>query len=249
MNLEKLEKHELIQHIRTLEKKVKETENANKNNKTWLALLAHDFKGVFGSIIWIDNLYKSGAVSCEILAELLPELKENASKNLRALEDTFLAARFHYDNILADPERINLTEIYQEIKDEFAEEIEKKQLQITFVGEEEIYIQNNKLMVKSVLTKIMDNAIKFSYKENRIEVTIEAVDDEHRIIVQDFGTGIDDYTFNKLFSLDVSPIMGTADEKGAGLGLILAKEALTLLNGSIHVHSIKDEGTQVHITL
>lgn len=249
-NLETLENPELIQRISDLEKEIKALKEINKNSKIWLALLSHDFKGVFSGLGWILNMYNNKSISTDILIEMLIELEKNVRTCLRALDDTFLAARIQYDNFLSEKETINLQELYSELIGYFSDSIAKKELILEFAGKQEINIQCNKLILKSILIKIIDNSIKFSLKGNKIVFTVGTANDyQTHITIEDFGMGMDDYTLCKIFSLNRAPSLGTENEKGAGLGLVLAKEALRLINGTISINSIKGQGTKVLITL
>lgn len=250
MNLLNLEKHELIQKINILEKKNEELEWSNKNNKTWIALLAHDFKGVFANLIWVLNLYKNKTIDIDTLIELIPEVKVNAQKNLKALDDTFLALKVQLEKSPNDNLPINLKTIFTEIKQALDADLTKKELTFDFSGDEGIVVSGNEFIVRSILRKIVDNAIKFSFRGGEIRFKVEKTnDDRTQITIQDFGTGIDEYTLDKLFSLDAVALRGTEQEIGAGFGLVLVKEALNLINGTIELSSTKDEGTQVQIIL
>lgn len=251
MSLQTLDKNELILKINTLEKKNEELERLNRNNKTWIALLAHDFRGVFANLIWVLNLYKNKSVSLEVLIDdLIPELEQSARKNLKALDDTFQSLKNQLEAVSAEKVTINLKDKHAAIKQELADELTKKELTFDFVGDEKLFISSNKLIVRSILRKIVENAIKFSFRGGEIKFKVEKTnDDRTQITIQDFGTGIDEYTFNKLFSLDTVPLRGTEEEKGAGLGLVLVKEALSLMDGTIDLSSTKDKGTQVQIIL
>lgn len=250
MELLNLEKHELIQKINSLEKRNEELERANQNNKTWIALLAHDFKGVFANLIWVLNLYKNKTVDINTLIELIPEVEVNAHKNLNALGDTFLALNVLLEYSPNDNVLINLNTIFTEIKHVFDAELKEKELTFNFFGDEEALVSGNEFIIKSILRKIVDNAIKFSFRGGEIRFHVEkTTDDRTQITIQDFGTGIDEYTLNKLFSLDAVALRGTENEIGAGLGLVLVKEALNLINGTIELSSTKDKGTQVQIIL
>ncbi len=250
MNLQTLNTHELVQRINVLEKKNEDLERSNRNNKMWLALLTHDFKGVFANLIWVLNLYKDKTVSLETLIELIPELEENAHKNFKALSDTFLALKIQFEAAQIADVAINVKELFTEIKEVFATEFLKKELTFNFLGSEKIIITGNKFIVKSILLKIVDNAVKFSFRGGEIRFKVEkAINGRAQVAIQDFGSGIDDYTFNKLFTLDAVALRGTENEIGSGLGLVLVKEALNALNGTINLSSTKNNGTQVQIIL
>lgn len=250
MDLQTLEKYELIDNIKLLEVKIEELEESNRNNKSLLALLAHDFKGTFSNLLWILNLYNNKKVPLEALIEMMPELEISTCKSLKAIDDTFLSAKIQYDNIWTEKETVNLKDIYTEIKEELAEEISKKELAFEFIGDEEFSILGSKLIVKSILVKVIDNAIKFSHQGGLIKCIVEKGDNDRvQVTIEDFGTGMDEYTFKKLFTLDIVPAIGTVGEKGAGFGLVLANEAIQLMNGKIDIVSTKETGTQVQITL
>lgn len=250
MNLAALEKDELIKYCADLEKKNKALEIINKNSRTWLSLLSHDFKGVFASSVWLNNLYENGSISLEVLGGLIPELKATAERNQRALNDTLLSVRFQYEKILAREDQFNVRELLEGIEADLGREIQNKELEIIYSGDLGTSIKSNKLMVKSILTKILDNAVKFSFDQKQILVDFKSMDDSRfRIRIQDFGAGVHPYNMDKLFSWDITAMAGTAGEKGSGLGLILSKEALLLLNGDIQIRSSKDEGTMVEVIL
>lgn len=250
MNLAALEKHELVKYCIDLEKKNEALEIINKNSRAWVSLLSHDFKGIFASFVWLNNLYENGSISLEVLAELIPELKANAERNQRALNDSLLSVRFQYESLFNREDQFNLQELLLDIEGDLVREIKEKDLQIIYSGDVGTSVHSNKLMVKSILTKILDNAIKFSFNQKQILVDFKLLDDSRfRVRVQDFGTGVHPHNMNKLFTWDITAVAGTAGEKGAGLGLILSKEALLLLNGDIQISSSEHEGTIVEIVL
>lgn len=241
---------ELIQKINILEKRNEELERVNKSNKTLIALLAHDFKGVFANLIWVLNLYKNKTVDIDTLIELIPEVEVNAHKALKALDDTFLALKILLEKSPKDDVLVNLKAVFTDIKQALAAEIENKELIFEFTGDQEQFVVGNEFVVKNILRKIVDNAVKFSFKGGKIIFKVEKTRDKRtQVTIQDFGIGIDEYTLKKLFSLDVVALRGTENEIGSGLGLVLVKEALSLINGDIDLSSAKDKGTQVQITL
>lgn len=245
-----MEKEELIQQVASLEREIETLKGINESNKTWLALLSHDFKGVFANLIWVINLYKSNALSSDMVLKMFPELEANANKNLKALDDTFLAAKIQLGEISRKNEKISFKELYNDLLDLFSDNLHKKGLVLEFRGDEDIVIESNRLILRSVLIKIIDNAIKYSFRDNKIVFAIDVINSERvRISVEDFGVGMDDYTFSKVFCLDGAAVPGTEGEKGTGLGLVLSREALRFINGTIEIDSVKGKGTLVNIVV
>jgi signal transduction histidine kinase len=70
------------------------------------------------------------------------------------------------------------------------------------------------------------------------------------ISVKDNGVGITQEESDKLFKIDgVYSTLGTQQEKGTGLGLILCKEFLEKNKGKIWVESLVNVGTAFYFSL
>lgn len=68
------------------------------------------------------------------------------------------------------------------------------------------------------------------------------------IRVRDNGIGIPDQNIERLFQIDKSIVTpGTQNEKGAGLGLLLCKEFVDKMGGTISVQSKQGFGTTFSI--
>ena len=66
----------------------------------------------------------------------------------------------------------------------------------------------------------------------------------------DNGVGMDDTTIHKIFDLSTSVTLpGTANENGSGLGLVLCREFVELLDGHLWVESEVGKGSNFKFTL
>jgi signal transduction histidine kinase len=69
-------------------------------------------------------------------------------------------------------------------------------------------------------------------------------------MVSDNGVGMSDEKVSRLFRIDAQKTtIGTAREKGTGLGLVLCKEFIEKNNGSIEVSSEPAKGSCFTVTL
>jgi signal transduction histidine kinase len=95
-----------------------------------------------------------------------------------------------------------------------------------------------------VIRNLISNAIKFTSQEGTITVSIEQKQDELIVAVEDNGIGIRKENIDKLFRIDESTsTVGTQNEKGTGLGLMLCKEFITKHGGKIWVESELGKGS------
>lgn len=98
------------------------------------------------------------------------------------------------------------------------------------------------------VANVLDNAIKFSHHDGRVEVLVERDEIGPRITVRDSGRGISAATMARIFDRFYSGDRSRT-RPGGGLGLSIAKEAVELQGGEIAVDSTPGEGTQVELRL
>ena len=184
-------------------------------------------------------------------------LSDGAKKTLRSALDDGSAFLRNLQNIL-DLWRIKQNELPVEIHDmNFREMVEEAIFSIQdAVGEKPISLEQHILepfpkirtdltKVNQVLFLLLDNAAKFT-PEGRIEIRASVEDEELVCEVRDTGIGIcpDDqqFIFDEFFQVDVA---SSQTYSGAGLGLALVKDLITLLDGEVAVSSDVGRGTSV----
>jgi len=110
-----------------------------------------------------------------------------------------------------------------------------------------IMISDERLL-RSILTNLLTNAIKFSPDRERVFLTVKGSGHQLIIIVRDEGIGIDEDEIEKVFE----PFLrgrSAASIQGTGLGLSIVKKSVQLLNGTIHVKSTLGEGTTFTVAI
>jgi PAS domain S-box-containing protein len=110
---------------------------------------------------------------------------------------------------------------------------------------EEVTCYGDEYSIASALKQLIDNAIKFSPKADKIEVSLEVVRHNAIVSVQDFGVGIDTPTLNRIFmGFNKKSI---AKELGTGLGKV--SDAALKHNGNVWVESKPGKGAVFSIRL
>ncbi|MEX0945222.1 MAG: ATP-binding protein, partial [Balneolaceae bacterium] len=113
----------------------------------------------------------------------------------------------------------------------------------------EAYADSNLFAI--VIFNLVNNAIKFSHKESKIEVFGKQFEkNEIEITVRDYGVGMTKDSVQKLLS-DGQTFTneGTSGEKGTGLGFDLCKDFIDKNGGQLSVESEPGKGTTVRFTL
>ena len=105
-------------------------------------------------------------------------------------------------------------------------------------------------MFKAILRNLVSNAIKFTNPNGEVEISAFHTGSETIIKITDNGIGMKQETINKLFSFPpVNSSIGTANETGTGLGLMLCKDFIDKHGGKIWVESALDNGTIVSFSI
>jgi two-component system sensor histidine kinase/response regulator len=104
-------------------------------------------------------------------------------------------------------------------------------------------------MLQLVLRNLIMNAVKFTHPDGKIMIDAVVENDTCIISVHDNGVGMPPSKQATLFSLTAGSTVGTGNEKGAGLGLVLCREFIELQGGKIWCTSKQNEGTTFFISL
>ena len=105
-------------------------------------------------------------------------------------------------------------------------------------------------MINVIIRNLLNNAIKFTKNGGTVSVSSKTKNNFTEISIKDTGIGISKENINKLFRTDVHhTTIGTSEEKGTGLGLILCKEFVEKNNGKIWVESDLNKGSTFTFSL
>jgi signal transduction histidine kinase len=126
----------------------------------------------------------------------------------------------------------------------------KKEIKLINQIEKEFYVYADEDMLNSIALNLITNAIKFSNRGGEIYIFALSKNCFINISVKDSGVGMDDNTLKKIFDLDAKKsTLGTENETGTGLGLVIVKEFVEKHGGSIMVTSEFSKGTTFSFTL
>jgi CheY-like chemotaxis protein/anti-sigma regulatory factor (Ser/Thr protein kinase) len=128
-----------------------------------------------------------------------------------------------------------------------------KDLRLSLEWDESLprYVEGDLVRLRQVLVNLLSNAVKFTGSGS---VTLRTQGRNQRLLVeiQDTGIGISSDNVNKLFRpfSQVTGTMGAAETiQGTGLGLVICKELVQLMGGSIALSSQLGVGTVFRLDL
>lgn len=212
--------------------------------------LFHDLTTPLASIIlYIENLTKKTGD--------LGEAKEMISKTMIAAEKM----RSFMENIKENCGNIEQAEIVdigkkvEMIKDLLAYKARMSNVKIILKQNAHIKIKTNAVRIRQLLLNIIDNALDAcidsktldlnNHMEKLVTITVERLNDQAMITVEDNGCGIPEESIEYIFS---KPF--TTKKGGTGIGLFTAKSIVEQeLGGTIKISSKNNIGTRCQITI
>ena len=234
--------------MRRTSKKLKEL-NATKDKL--FSIIGHDLKGPLNSLTSFSSLLLNHAdkLSKEEIKMLSTDL-DKSLKNLMALLENLLEwSRSQTGSIDFKAVRFDVHEVIQENVDLLKGLADNKKIKIIANLTGEVWVHAHRYSINTVVRNLLSNAIKFTPEGGTITVS-SAIDKLTAIAVQDTGVGMAPSTIQKLFELgSKTSTLGTAKEKGTGLGLILCKDFVEKNGGTINVESTEGVGSRFYFTI
>jgi len=229
----------------------RELEALNNTKDQIFSIIGHDLKkpviAFRGITQKIKYLIKSGDEQRLIK---FGESIEKDALQLNSLTDNLLSwALLQKDLITFNEEKINLTELSEEVVGLFANIAREKNIELKS-NVADISVQSDKNALMTVLRNLIDNALKYTDENGEVTVLAHQTDNKVELLVKDNGRGIAQEQIPKLFLLTKEKsTRGTADEKGTGLGLHIVKDLVEKCKGTIEVESTLGHGTTFTLAL
>jgi signal transduction histidine kinase len=229
-----------------------ELQNLNATKDKFFSILGHDLKSPLNSLSSFSSLLINyfDSLSKEEIQTLAKDL-DKSLKNLYSLLDNLLEwARSQTGNINFKAEEFDLVTILEENKELLKVQAGNKEIAIIQNRTAPLPVSTHKHSITTVIRNLVANSIKFTPPGGQIK--IDAVENEKEVMVSiaDTGVGMSEQTIQKLFRIDSKvSTLGTANEKGTGLGLVLCKDFVEKNGGKLWVESKEGQGSVFYFTL
>ncbi|GEM_PF-6512368 len=169
-------------------------------------------------------------------AEKEIKITEQTTKKIEEMvSDLLRTNQLEQGRIEFTPEKKNLTEVINEVIKENQVLIEEKEIDFSFPHHnDEIVIDLDAKYFKVAFNNIISNALKYTPKERKVEVSLKKEANEIILSVKDQGVGIPDNEVHKLFKkFGTTSSRPTNGERSSGLGLYIVKKIMEAMHGDI----------------
>jgi signal transduction histidine kinase len=165
------------------------------------------------------------------------------------LDNLLYWAQSQLNGLQTKNEEIKVRAIIDEKIKLFNDAAGRKGISIVNDVSEDLAVFADKNHLSLIIRNLLANAIKFNPRGGSIWIQEKISDDKVEISVTDSGVGIKSNDLKKLFNAQTHfSSVGTEQEKGVGIGLLLTKEFIEKSGGSIWVTSELGKGSTFTFT-
>lgn len=211
------------------------------------SIISHDLKSPIQGIMGLSELLYEDLdiLSPEEIKEDLKEIKNSVNILYKLIENLLDWSRFQTGRIQMRPNILNALILVDSVIATLTQTAKLKQITINNNVNPNHFIVGDDNLLRSLFHNLISNAIKFT--NNYGEININSFEKDEKIFfeVVDNGIGISSDNIEKIFKFDSSlTTVGTNNERGTGLGLVLCKEIVNAHKGNIIIESEVGKGTK-----
>jgi PAS domain S-box-containing protein len=225
--------------------------NASKDK--FFSIISHDLKNPFQGLIGYSEILAKDLeiLSKEEIKDFVHLIHESSQHLYKLLENLLQWSRIQRGVISFNPDSFQLKHLIDLNISLINGNAFQKKIIINNEVDDDVIVFADVNMVNTVVRNLLSNAVKFTEVGGSIKISsCNNGNSQYKVSVIDSGVGMSKEVMDKIFRIDHSyTSVGTANEKGTGLGLILCKELVEKNGGTINVDSEIGKGTTFTFTL
>jgi PAS domain S-box-containing protein len=244
-----------IENVRLIETEAamrEAAEAANRAKDEFLSVLSHELRTPLNAMLGWVRMLKAGVLDEENSERALEVIERNTRLQSSLIEDLLDVSRIISGKMRIETELVDLVSVVETVSEAIRPLAEAKDISYTFAcADEAVFLTADSVRMQQVISNLLQNSIKFTPAGGRVNVTIERVESNAILSVEDTGVGIEaellPFIFDRFRQADAS---AKRNFTGLGLGLTIVRNIVELHGGSVDVQSGgKDKGSTFILTL
>ncbi|MBI1932237.1 MAG: hybrid sensor histidine kinase/response regulator [Ignavibacteriales bacterium] len=224
----------------------------NNSKDKLISIISHDLRAPFTSLLGFSEiLLNEPNLGEEEKREYLNYIYDASQIQLQMVNHLLDWTRLQTGAMKFEPQRIEIRDIIENCISVLTGVAIRKNIEIKVEGGKGVFVNADEKLITQAITNLLSNAVKFTPGGKKIKVDIGLFKENMiEVIVKDEGVGISESNQMKLFKVESKfSQIGTAGEKGSGLGLALVKEIVDKHSGKIWFYSELQKGSEFHFTI
>ncbi|MBL0727150.1 ATP-binding protein [Piscinibacter sp. HJYY11] len=230
----------------------RDAETHSRAKTDFLSRMSHELRTPLNAVLGFSQLLQSNAAE-----PLTPRQREQveairqAGWHLLALvNDVLDVSRIESGHLRVESRGVDLLALLDEVSELVRPQAERAGIQLSHHhGEGPAFVMADPVRLRQVLVNLMSNAIKYNRAGGVVSVEVERTGLRVGVSVADTGIGMTQEQLDSLFEPFNRLGREYSEIEGTGIGLVLTRQLLTLMDGELEVESEEGHGTTVHVTL
>ncbi len=222
----------------------------------FLTKFNHELRTPLNSIIGFTQLSLKKCQDPYILQNLR-RINNSSEILLNLVNEMIDFSRLKSGELKPKKRKFNLNEILENVASVISIMAKEKGLEFIFETDKRLvpHLMGDPLKIKQILINLLSNAIKYT-QNGSVTLKIELLDKNDsslklKFIIEDTGIGMKPEDIDRLFNKFSKPNETPENSpfEGAGLGLVITKELIESMGGTIDITSEYHKGTKVEFVL
>ncbi|RIJ42533.1 sensor histidine kinase [Pontibacter oryzae] len=240
---------ELDKLNRAMAEQNKYLEDANQLKSRLFSIISHDLRGPLSSVQGIINLLMAKSYSETERLRITGLMRKEMTGVMALLQNLLFWSKAQLDGEEVNLEPIALKQLIEENMQLVAGVAQQKGIKLVNDVAENAMVLADKQRLDFVLRNLLMNALKFTFPGGVVQARAQEQEQTMVLSVADNGKGMSALEQAKIFQEERYTTLGTAREKGTGLGLMFSKDFVESQSGSLNLESEEGVGTTFHIEL
>lgn len=247
----KLQKGKTEQSVLALKHAYAAAERANKAKSDFLSHMSHDIRTPMNAIIGMGTIAAADVSNPQKVEHCLNKILLSSRHLLGLINDVLDMAKIESGNMTLHVDNLSLPELVENVSTIIQPQIKsKKQIfNIRLHNIRHECLRGDALRLNQIFINLLSNAVKFTPVHGHINLDVEELPsqqaDAGRFVfrISDTGIGMSPEFIKDIFSAFARDDNATSKIEGSGLGMVIVKKFVDMMNGSIRIDSKEGEGS------
>ncbi|MEK6289213.1 MAG: PAS domain S-box protein [Acidobacteriota bacterium] len=216
-----------------------EAETANRAKDEFLATVSHELRTPLNAILGWAHMLRANKLDQTTEDRALETIERNAKSQAQLIEDILDVSRIVTGKLRLDVRPVELVPVVEAALDSVRPAADAKDIRVEAILDPRAGpILGDPDRLQQIVWNLAANAVKFTPKGGRVEVSLTRVNSQVEIVVSDTGQGISaefvPYVFDRFRQADAT---STRRYGGLGLGLAIVRHLTEMHGGTVRAES------------
>jgi len=234
----------------------KEAEDALASKSQFLANMSHELRTPMNAVIGLGKLLEEMPLGTK-QQEMIEKMNRSSKMLLGIINDILDFSKIDAGKLQLENRAFSFDELLSQLEVMFAQSAKEKGLSLVFDKDNKLpySVMGDLLRLEQVLVNLISNALKFTH-EGEVKLSMALLSEQRDVCakvefaIEDSGIGITKAQMQELFTPFMQADTSTTREYGGtGLGLVISKNIVEAMGGTIEVQSQKAKGSCFFFTI